>query len=296
MSAMLDARHPDRSFDAAAARAQIDHAAAITANAGTSFYWGMRILPRPRREAMYAIYAFCREVDDIADGPQAPDVRIAGLDEWRAEIGRVFDGTPKTMTGRALVGPVRNFGLAREDFLAVLDGVAMDAREEMRAPSAAVLKQYCARVAGAVGLLSIRAFGDGSRRARDLALALGEALQITNILRDLREDAARGRLYLPRELLDKHGIAARDPDAVLAHPALPAVCEELAAEAREKFAEARAALKDCNRRRLRPAVIMMTIYRRILNLLVKRGWQRLDDPIAVGKPAKIWIALRHGIL
>lgn len=296
MSAMLDAHIPDRTSDAAGSRAHTDHAAAITAKAGTSFYWGMRILPRARREAMYAIYAFCREVDDIADGPQTRDDRMAGLAEWRGEIDRVFAGTPKTMTGRALVGPVREFGLKREDFLAVIDGVAMDAREEMQAPAAAVLRQYCARVAGAVGLLSIRAFGDGSKPAQDLALALGEALQLTNILRDLSEDAARGRLYLPRELLEKHGIAARDADAVLAHPALQRVCGELAEQAERKFAEARAALAHCDRRALRPAVIMMTIYRRILSKLVKRGWQRLDKPIEVGKPAKIWIALRHGIL
>lgn len=272
------------------------HAERVTASAGTSFYWGMRILPRARREAMYAIYAFCREVDDIADGPDAPEVRARKLDEWRREIARVFEGGPKTMTGRALVEPVRNFYLAREDFLAVIDGVAMDAHEEMRAPDMAVLKQYCRRVAGAVGLLSIRAFGDASPRARELALALGEALQLTNILRDLKEDAARGRLYLPRELLDKHGITAREPATVLADPNLPALCAELADMARAKFAESRAALKDCDRRKLRPAVIMMTVYRRILDKLVRRGWRRLDEPVEVTKPEKVWIALRYGLL
>jgi phytoene synthase len=288
-TAMLDS--PEQ-----AGAAQTGHAAAVTANARTSFYWGMRILPRARREAMYAIYAFCREVDDIADGPEPAAVRMAGLNEWRAEIGRVFEGRPHSLTGRALVGPVRAFGLAKEDFLAVIDGVAMDAREEMRAPTAAMLKQYCARVAGAVGLLSIRAFGDASPRARDLALALGEALQLTNILRDLSEDAARGRLYLPHELLEKHGIATTDPERVLAHPALPLVCAELAARATERFAAAKAALRDCNRRALRPAVIMMTIYRRILDKLLRRGWRRLDQPIEVAKGEKIWIALRYGIL
>ncbi len=200
------------------------------------------------------------------------------------------------MPGRALVEPAKRFGLAREDFLAVIDGVAMDAREEMRAPEMAVLRRYCRRVAGAVGLLSIRAFGDASPRARDLALALGEALQLTNILRDLKEDAARGRLYLPRELLDKHGIAAREPGAVLADPRLPALCAEVAGMAREKFAQAEAALADCDRRKLRPAVIMMTIYRRILEKLVRRGWRRLDEPIEVAKPEKLWIALRYGLL
>lgn len=272
------------------------YAERVTANAGTSFYWGMRILPRARREAMYAIYAFCRAVDDIADGPDAPQLRVKKLGDWRAEVDRVFAGDPRTMTGRALTQPVRNFALAREDFLAVIDGVAMDAREEMRAPALADLKLYMSRVAGAVGLLSIRAFGDARPRARDLALALGEALQLTNILRDLREDAARGRLYLPRELLDKYGIAAREPAEVLAHPNLPPLCEEIAGMARAKFADAEAALGDCDRRKLRPAVIMMTIYRRLLDKLVRRGWRRLDERVEVAKPEKLWIALRHGLL
>jgi squalene synthase HpnD len=277
-------------------QSQIAHAQRVTAKSGSSFYWGMRILPRARREAMYAIYAFCREVDDIADGPDSPERKMAELDQWRAEVGRVFGGDPRTLTGRALFEPVRRFALAREELLSVIEGVAMDAREEMRAPSLAALRQYCARVAGAVGLLSIRAFGDASPRARDLALALGEALQLTNILRDLAEDAARGRLYLPRELLDKYGIGPRDPAAVLAHPALPDLCAELAAMARAKFAEAQDALADCDRRKLRPAVIMMTIYRRILDKLLVRGWRRLDQPIEVAKPEKVWIALRHGLL
>ena len=282
--------------DSPADRAALDHVRAVTAASGTSFYWGMRVLPPARRRAMYAIYAFCREVDDIADGPQPQDQRLAGLAEWRAEVDRIFAGEPNTLTGRALLEPVRAFSLAREDFLSVIDGVAMDARESMRAPPLAVLEQYCARVAGAVGLLSIRAFGDGSPRARDHALALGQALQFTNILRDLHEDAQRGRLYLPRELLLRHGITATDPRAVLEHEALPAVCTEVAAIARQCFAEAAEALGDCDRQALRPAIIMMVIYRRILDRLVHRGWRRLDEPVEVAKPEKIWIALRYGVL
>ena len=293
MSAMLDAQRPGRTSDAAA-RAQIDHAAAITANAGTSFYWGMRILPRARREAMYAIYAFCREVDDIADGPQAPEARMAGLDKWRAEIDRVFDGAPKTMTGRALVGPVRTFGLERGDFLAVIDGVAMDAREEMRAPSTAVLKQYCARVAGAVGLLSIRAFGDGSRRARDLALALGEALQLTNILRDLREDAERGRLYLPREWLDEANVP-HDPPAALRAPGLAHVCARVAALAHENFRAAQAAMRLCDTKAMKPARLMGATYAAILSRLERRGWSRHDERVSLPAWQKLWLALRYGL-
>jgi phytoene synthase len=245
---------------------------------------------------MFAIYAFCREVDDIADEPGVPEAKRAALAEWRQEIDRLYAGRPQRPTTRALVGPVREFDLLREDFLAVIDGMEMDAVEDLQAPSLAQLELYCARVAGAVGQLSVRAFGDRGDAARRLGLAEGRALQLTNILRDLEEDAARGRLYLPRELLDKHGIAASDPAAVLAHPALPSVCDELAAIARASFAEADALLAKLDRKQMRPAIIMMEVYRRTLEALVERGWRALDRPVGPSTFGKLWIALRHGAL
>src|SRR6185437_2553023 len=123
------------------------------------------------------------------------------------------------------------YNLRREDFHAVIDGMEMDAAEDIRAPDMATLDLYCARVAAAVGHLSVHVFGDPSPDAHAVADSLGRALQLTNILRDLDEDAQRGRLYLPREILDRHGIATTDPPAVLRHPALPAVCREVAARA-----------------------------------------------------------------
>jgi len=272
------------------------HVRQVVEASGTSFYWGMRILPPERREAMYAIYAFCREVDDIADDDMPQPERISRLAEWRTEIDRLFAGNPQMPTARALLEPTQEFDLQREDFLAVIDGMEMDAREAMRGPSLAEFELYCARVAGAVGLLSTRAFGDSSPRARDHALALGHALQITNILRDIVEDAERDRLYLPKEILEAHGITDTDPQKVLKNPALPKVCADLAAMARQRFDEALGALADCDRRALRPASIMRAIYRRVLDRLQKRGWERLDLPVKVSKPEKLWIALRYGIL
>ena len=269
------------------------HVRQVVEASGTSFYWGMRILPPERREAMYA---FCREVDDIADDDMPQPERISRLAEWRTEIDRLFAGNPQMPTARALLEPTQEFDLQREDFLAVIDGMEMDAREAMRGPSLAEFELYCARVAGAVGLLSTRAFGDSSPRARDHALALGHALQITNILRDIVEDAERGRLYLPKEILEAHGITDTDPQKVLKNPALPKVCADLAAMARQRFDEALGALADCDRRALRPASIMRAIYRRVLDRLQKRGWERLDLPVKVSKPEKLWIALRYGIL
>lgn len=265
----------------------------LTAASGTSFYLGMRILPRPRREAMFAIYAFCRVVDDIADGTEPPARRMELLQEWRAEIDRLYRGQPRHLVARALVPAVAKFALRKEDFLAIVDGMEMDAREAMRAPNAATLQLYCDRVAGAVGLLSIRAFGDASPAAERFALALGRALQLTNILRDLAGDAAIGRLYLPRESLLAHGIDQTDPVRVLAHPALPGVCRDVARMARAHFAEADAALRQASRTALRPALIMGGIYRAILDRLERGGWHHPERPVRVPKWVKLWIALRH---
>ena len=272
------------------------HVRAVTVASGSSFYWAMRLLPRRRREAMFAIYAFCREIDDIADEPGSADDQRRRLDLWRDEIDALYSGTPTRLTARALAAPVRRFGLRREDFLAVIEGVEMDLGEGLKAPDFAELELYCRRVAGAVGLLSIRAFGAaGSARAEAFALALGTALQLTNILRDMVEDAERDRLYLPRELLDEAGIEAAPPGEVLRHAALPEVCGALARIAVERFDEARAALADCDRRALRPAVAMMVHYRRLLAALERRGWTRLDVPVRIPAPEKLLIALRYGV-
>ena len=272
------------------------HVQAVVRASGSSFYWSMRLLPRAKRDAMYAIYAFCREVDDIADGDAPARAKLAELGAWRREIAALFAGRPGRSTTRALTLPVARYELPRAEFEAMIDGMEMDAAERMRGPTLAELERYCRCVAGAVGLLSIRVFGPHGVSLDRGALALGEALQLTNILRDLTEDAARGRLYLPAELLERHGIAAREPDGVLRHPALPLVCGALAERARQRFAEAERLLAQGERRQLRPALVMMQVYWRTLERLVARGWQRLDQPVRVAPPERLWLALRHGLL
>lgn len=276
--------------DAAAAAT---YAARLVRRSGTSFYWAMRLLPRERRAAMYAIYAFCREVDDVADEPGALADKLAALAAWRAEIDALYAGRPTRPATAALLGPVRTFELPREELRAVVDGMEMDARERMRAPDLATLELYCRRVAGAVGVLSIRVFG--APAAAPFAVALGEALQLTNILRDLDEDAARGRLYLPVELLDAAGIAAREPQAVLAHPRLPEVCAALAARAAQRFASAEA-LRCGHGGRLRAAVLMMRTYERTLSRLRARGFAAPRAPVRVPAPERAWLALRYGLI
>jgi phytoene synthase len=264
--------------------------------AGTSFYWAMRLLPRDRRDGMYAIYAFCREVDDIADdtGPTTP--KQAALAEWHAEIDALYAGHPRQIVARALVEPVERYRLRREDFHAVIDGMEMDAVEDIRAPDLATLDLYCGRVAGAVGHLSVHVFGDASPAAHNVADHLGRALQLTNILRDLDEDARRGRLYLPREILERHGIAGTDPPKVLRHPALPAACRELAALALAHFDEAAQAMSRCSRWAMRPAAVMGAFYRALLDALLREGWRDPSSRVSLSKLHKLRLVLRHGLV
>ncbi len=147
-------------------------------SAGTSFYWAMRLLPTDRRNGMYAVYAFCREVDDIADDTSPPDEKKARLALWHAEIDALYAGHPRHLVTRALRDPVTRFRLQRENFHAVIDGMEMDAAQDIRAPDLATLDLYCARVASAVGHLSVHVFGDASPDAHAVADALGRALQL----------------------------------------------------------------------------------------------------------------------
>jgi presqualene diphosphate synthase len=266
------------------------------AAAGTSFYWAMRLLPEARRDAMYGIYAYCREVDDIADSDEPEAAKRDALAAWRLEIDAIFAGKTTQRLSRILAADAARFHLRRADFLALIDGMEMDAGAPIQAPSLAELDLYCDRVASAVGRLSVRAFGVESPAADEVAFHLGRALQLTNILRDLAEDAERGRLYLPREFLAAAGITATAPAEVLRHPHLALACEQLADLAERHFTQARVAMARCPRRPMRPARAMGAVYHAQLARLRRRGWLKLDEPIKLPKPMKLWLALRHGLL
>ena len=288
---MARAAPPWREVSAAQA-----HVRAVVMGSGTSFYWGMRLLPAAKRKAMYAIYAFCREVDDVADGDAAVAAKLDELAGWRREVDALFAGRPSRPTTLALLDPIARFDLPAAEFHAMIDGMEMDASGRMRAPPMQDLVRYCRCVAGAVGLLSIRVFGAESEDVRRGALALGEALQLTNILRDLAEDATRSRLYLPRELLEQHRVPGSDPILALRDPGLAKVCEALAARARTRFADAEHHFGCGDRRALRPALVMMHVYRRTLERLSARGWRQLDVPVRLARPERLWLALRYGLL
>ncbi|HEY6259097.1 MAG TPA: presqualene diphosphate synthase HpnD [Xanthobacteraceae bacterium] len=263
--------------------------------AGSSFYTAMKILPRRQREAMFEIYGFCRRVDDIADSSAPRAERLMELAAWRADVNALYAG--KTLPRLAgLAQPVRDFDLAREDFLALIDGMEMDAFDDIRGPSAAILDLYCDRVASAVGRLSVRVFGVEREAGIALAHHLGRALQLTNILRDLDEDAAVGRLYLPREALARAGIATNEPAAVLRSATLAQACAEIVASARGHFAEADKIMAGLARQSVRAPRIMGLVYRSMLDRLAARGWSAPRQRIRIPRPYLLWIVLRHALV
>jgi squalene synthase HpnD len=279
----------DRHIDTPTARAPVAKR--------SSFYLAMRILPPEQRQAMYAVYAFCRAVDDIADDEGPQGARLAMLDRWRADIARLYAGRGATDLTKSLTMPVANFALRRDDFLAVIDGMEMDVRRDIRAPEWDAFDLYCDRVASAVGRLSVKIFGiEEEETGQALSHHLGRALQMTNILRDLDEDAKRGRLYLPKEALAGAGIANGKIGEVLAHPRLGEACGAIAAEADRHFLEASAVMARCDRRNVRSPRIMASVYGALLEELVKRGW---DPPRPRVRPSKLQLlsaVLRYGII
>jgi len=261
----------------------------------SSFYAAMRILPHDQREAMFQIYSFCRQVDDIADSDGPRDERLAALQEWRNDIDALYQGHPPPRL-KDYVASVKTFGLKREDFLAIVDGMEMDVPQDIRAPDLATLDLYCDRVASAVGRLSVRVFGLPESDGISLAHHLGRALQLTNILRDIDEDAGIGRLYLPREGLLHAGITSNDPQKVIAERALPKACVSLVERAKMHFEKADEIMKRNSRRAVRAPRIMSKYYRAILELLIARGFALPRAPVRVGKIAKLAILLRYSII
>jgi presqualene diphosphate synthase len=259
----------------------------------SSFYTAMRILPQDKRQAMYEIYGFCRAVDDIADDMGRPrEERRRELQIWRDEIdgfytGRGLENHP------SLVKTIRAYDLKREDFQAIIDGMEMDVVEDIRAPDRPTFDLYCDRVACAVGRLSTQVFGLDRKTGEALADHLGRALQTTNILRDLDEDAGYGRLYLPADALAKAGIASNDPATVLAHPNLAAAAQALAAEARWRFEKAREVMAACPRAKVRAPRLMGAVYRMILDRLEKRGFAPPREKVSASRLGVLFVLLRE---
>ena len=269
--------------------------AAVERASRSSFYAAMRIMPRAQREAMYEIYSFCRAVDDIADDDGPRDGRLAALKRWRADIDALYGGhgPPQLAT---LARVASRFNLDRKDFHAIIDGMEMDVAATIRAPDLATLAVYCDRVACAVGRLSVRVFG--MEREPGLALSdhLGRALQLTNILRDLDEDAGMGRLYLPREALNEAGISGTEPAAVLASPGIGKACASMVAAAKAHFREAEAIMAASRRATVRTPRVMAAAYGSMLDAMIARGFAAPRTQVKLRKSRLLWIVLRHAII
>jgi len=262
--------------------------------AASSFYSAMRILPRAEREAMFAIYAFCRAVDDIADdGLGTRESRHEALQAWRKDLAALYEGRPPERVF-FLKKAVEQFHPRLEDFLAVIDGMDMDVAEDICAPSFDVLDLYCDRVAGAVGRLSVKVFGMDDDPGFTLAFHLGRSLQLTNILRDLDEDAAINRLYLPREALSEAGIQTIEPRLAVATPLVDKACRIIAARAHEHYRSSEAILAKHPKGRLAAPRLMSGVYAKILSKMERTGWAPPRARARLSKIELMMVVLRHG--
>jgi phytoene synthase len=262
----------------------------------SSFYIAMRLMPAEERDAMFAIYAFCRKADDIADdGIGTRAERHEKLEGWRRDLRALYEGCVAPQV-RFLAPAVARYGLRLQDFLSVLDGMDMDVAEDIVAPDLATLDLYCDRVASAVGRLSIKIFGMEDGPGFDLAHHLGRALQLTNILRDIDEDAAIGRLYLPREYLEEMDCCRQmDPAAIVAKPEIDAVCRKVAGLAHHHYDEAGRILASRPKGRIKTPRLMGAVYSEILRASEVQGFAPPRHRVSLPKSKLLSLVLRQGL-
>ena len=268
------------------------YVARVARRSGSSFLLPMLLLPKPKREAMLALYAFCRETDDVADEIPDQAEALALLDAWRKEIAALYRGEPRHPVTIALAEPVERYGLAQAHFLGILEGFDMDRRGTMVRPTMAQLERYCYCVAGCVGLLSVLIFGYRSPRIPVFAEHLGHAFQLTNILRDVREDAELGRIYLPIESLVRERIETLAPNELLRSEGARRICAELGKMARKRFRQADDALPDDERRNMRAALLMRGIYEAYFERLEAQDFRPDLPRIRFGLMRKLALVLR----
>lgn len=264
---------------------------AKAASSGSSFYYAFRFLPEAQRRAIIALYAFCREVDDCVDECSDPGVARTKLHWWRSELERVFAQRAEHPVGKALAEQLDRFNLPKEYFLEIIDGMEMDL-DHHRYAAYNDLGLYCYRVAGVVGLLSAEIFGYRNRQTLKYAVELGQAFQLTNILRDVREDARRGRLYLPQEELQRFTVREQDILSYQQTSQVQALLQSVLERARAQYASALSLLPDEDRQAQRAGLIMAEIYQATLDEIERDGLRVLEHRITLTPLRKLWIAWR----
>lgn len=264
------------------------------AASGSSFYYSFLFLPAQRRRAITALYAFCREVDDVVDECTDPQLAAATLAWWRLEVANLYAGKPSHPVTRALAPAIGPFGIAEERLGEIITGMEMDLAHARYADFPA-LERYCYHVAGAVGLLSAGIFGYSDERTLDFARHLGTAFQLTNIIRDVGEDARKNRIYVPMEDLRTYGVSADDILSARYSEAFVELMRFEAARAKEFYARALAALPAADHRSQRTGLIMAEIYRTLLAEIERDGYRVLDRRTSLTPIRKLWLACRTWI-
>ncbi len=266
----------------------------IVKKSGTSFFWSMRFLPKAKREAMYTLYAFCRHIDDIVDGDSSIAEKQELLQAWREEMDNIYDKkVPATDIGRKIYKNCMRFKLPKSEFLQLIDSISMDVPNPVQAPNLNDFYRYCRGVAGVPGSLSLRIFGcSDEKMIEELSSSLGNALQITNILRDVKEDALADRLYIPREFLEKADISITDPKSVITDKNLVFAREELAKIASKDFQKAYELINHLDKKTARPVKMIANIYKKYFDIMQKRGWEVISPKPTISKFEKLALALR----
>ena len=259
------------------------------AKSGSSFYYSFMFLPAERRQAITALYAFCREVDDVVDECHDLSLAQTKLEWWRQEVGRVYNGTPTHPVGLALKDVIKGFRLPQEQLLEIIDGMAMDL-SQTRYLDFKGLQLYCYRVASVVGLLAAEIFGYQDRQTLKYAHDLGLAFQLTNIIRDVGEDARRGRIYLPIEDLQRFNVPAKDLLEARYSEQFRALMAFQAERAEKFYDQAFAQLPAVDRKAQRPGLVMAAIYRTLLREIARDGFLVLDRRTSLTPLRKVWLA------
>lgn len=266
----------------------------IVKKSGSSFFWSMRLLPKAQREAMYTIYAFCRHIDDIVDGDLPLKEKQSLLKSWRKEINNIYDKkVPATDIGRRIYKNCMRFNLPKEEFLKLIDSISMDIPNPIQAPEMCDFLKYCRGVAGVPGNLSLRIFGcRDEQMIEELSTHLGNALQITNILRDVKEDAMQNRLYIPKEYLAEASITSSKPSEVIIDKNLATARQSLAKLAQEDYQKAYQIIPFLDKKAARPVRAIAAIYKKYFDIMDKRGWEIVSPKPQISKLGKISLALR----
>ena len=268
-----------------------DYCQQKAASSGSSFYYSFLFLPPERRRAITALYAFCREVDDIVDECQDPQLAATKLVWWRTEIDRLYDGKPEHPVTQALQAVLPQFNLPREHLLEIIDGMEMDLTQT-RYLDFKALSLYCYRVASVVGLLAAEIFGYTDRKTQKYAHDLGMAFQLTNIIRDVGEDARRGRIYLPIEDLQRFDVKAAEILNARYSDNFRRLMEFQIERAEQYYTQAFSALPAVDRRTQRPGLVMAAIYRALLDEIRRDGCQVLTQRTSLTPIRKLWLAVK----